>query len=120
VLVNAAQAIPEERSSRVEARITLRTRVRGDARVAVEISDTGVGIEDDVRQRLFEPFFTTKAGDRGTGLGLFVSLGIVNGFGGKIEATAASARALRCACCCPLGTVPCPSRKPRPRPRSAR
>jgi signal transduction histidine kinase/CheY-like chemotaxis protein len=85
VLVNAAQAMPEERTARGEARITLRTRVGSDGRVAIEIADTGVGIEEDVRQRLFEPFFTTKADDRGTGLGLFVSLGIVTGFGGNIE-----------------------------------
>jgi signal transduction histidine kinase/CheY-like chemotaxis protein len=85
VLVNAAQAIPEERTTRGEARITLRTRLLDDGRVAIEIVDTGVGIEEEVRQRLFEPFFTTKAGDRGTGLGLFVSLGIVTSFGGNIE-----------------------------------
>jgi CheY-like chemotaxis protein len=85
VLVNAAQAMPEERTARGQARITLRTRMASEGRVAIEIADTGVGIEEDVRQRLFEPFFTTKADDRGTGLGLFVSLGIVTGFGGNIE-----------------------------------
>ena len=84
VLVNAAQAIPEERMARGEARITLRTKLE-DGRVMIEISDTGVGIPEDVRQRIFEPFFTTKADDRGTGLGLFVSLGIVTSFGGNIH-----------------------------------
>lgn len=85
VLVNAAQAIPDERMARGEAWITLTTRVLTDGRVAVEITDTGVGIEEHVKERLFEPFFTTKEDDRGTGLGLFVSLGIVTGFGGAIE-----------------------------------
>jgi signal transduction histidine kinase/ActR/RegA family two-component response regulator len=85
VLVNAAQAIPEERTASGAACITLRTRLAADGRVCVEIEDTGLGVDDEVRQRLFEPFFTTKANDRGTGLGLFVSLGIVTGFGGSIE-----------------------------------
>jgi signal transduction histidine kinase/CheY-like chemotaxis protein len=85
VLVNAAQAIPEERMARGEAVITLKTRTLSENRVAIEISDTGTGIRDEVRHRLFEPFFTTKPSDRGTGLGLFVSLGIVTGFGGTIE-----------------------------------
>jgi signal transduction histidine kinase/CheY-like chemotaxis protein len=85
VLVNAAQAIPDERTVRGEACITLHTCMAPNASVAIEISDTGGGIEEGVRQRLFEPFFTTKAGDRGTGLGLFVSLGIIRGFGGDIE-----------------------------------
>ena len=85
VLVNAAQAIPEERTNSGEGSITLSTSALGDGRIVVEIADTGMGIEDDVKQRLFEPFFTTKADDRGTGLGLFVSLGIVTGFGGSIE-----------------------------------
>lgn len=85
VLVNAAQAIGDARSTTGEGKITLVTRALGDGRVAVEISDSGVGIDEGVKRRLFEPFFTTKAGDRGTGLGLFVSLGIVTGFGGTIE-----------------------------------
>jgi signal transduction histidine kinase/ActR/RegA family two-component response regulator len=85
VLVNAAQAIPEERMARGKAVISLKTRTLPGDRVLIEISDTGTGMQDEVRQRLFEPFFTTKPGDRGTGLGLFVSLGIVTGFGGTIE-----------------------------------
>ncbi len=84
VLVNSAQAIPEERLARGEALITLRTRLTSDDHVMIEIEDTGSGMAEDVRQRLFEPFFTTKPDDRGTGLGLFVSLGIVKSFGGSI------------------------------------
>ena len=85
VLVNAAQAIPEERMAEGKALITLKTLLLADNRLAIEITDTGTGIGDEARLRLFEPFFTTKPSDRGTGLGLFVSLGIVSGFGGNIE-----------------------------------
>jgi signal transduction histidine kinase len=52
--------------------------------VVVEICDTGVGMPDEVKQRLFEPYFTTK-GDRGSGLGLSVTYGIISRHGGKIE-----------------------------------
>jgi len=52
----------------------------------VIIADNGTGIADEVRPHLFQPFFTTK-GERGTGLGLWVSRGIVNKHGGSIELT---------------------------------
>jgi PAS domain S-box-containing protein len=50
----------------------------------VEISDNGPGIAPEVRERLFQPFFTTK-GERGTGLGLWVSQGIVRKHGGALH-----------------------------------
>ena len=52
--------------------------------VVIEATDTGAGMPEDVRRRLFEPFFTTKDRDKGTGLGLATSYGIINGFGGFI------------------------------------
>jgi len=52
--------------------------------VLLDISDTGVGMPDDVKQRCGEPFFTTK-GVKGTGLGLSVVHGIVRGHGGTVS-----------------------------------
>jgi two-component system CheB/CheR fusion protein len=50
----------------------------------ISIADSGSGIDLRNRERIFEPFFTTK-GDKGTGLGLWVSLGIVNRVGGSMR-----------------------------------
>jgi C4-dicarboxylate-specific signal transduction histidine kinase len=52
--------------------------------VIVRVRDTGTGIAPELQGRLFEPFFTTKAPERGTGLGLFVSKGIVERMGGEL------------------------------------
>ncbi len=52
--------------------------------VVIQISDTGVGIAEETKERIFEPFFTTKPFTN-TGLGLSMSYGIVKRFGGEIE-----------------------------------
>ncbi len=54
-------------------------------RMTISIADTGHGISSDTMKKLFDPFFTTKGPDRGTGLGLSVSFGIIEEHGGKIE-----------------------------------
>ena len=55
--------------------------------VCITVRDTGQGIDSAVMEHIFNPFFTTKQGGQGAGLGLFIAIGIVRGYGGNIHIT---------------------------------
>ncbi len=78
LLVNAAQAIPQQG--------VIRIRTSADIEgITIEISDDGCGIPQPVLARIFDPFYTTKPIGQGTGLGLSVSYGIIARHHGRIE-----------------------------------
>src|SRR5438067_961264 len=80
LLINALDAMAEQK----EARLTVRVRADG-ASALVEIEDSGPGIPAELRTRIFEPFFSTK-GEKGNGLGLWISSEIARMHGGKLVA----------------------------------
>jgi signal transduction histidine kinase len=100
LLTNAAYAAG--RGGKVT--LTARRTLTGD--LVVSVVDTGTGVPPDVRPRLFEPFFTTKPAGQGTGLGLSVSLGIVEQHRGKIEVENISGGGARFTVIVPAGKVP--------------
>jgi signal transduction histidine kinase len=53
--------------------------------ISIEITDTGIGMSEDTKQRMFEPFFTTKNVGEGTGLGLSIVFGIIEKHHGSME-----------------------------------
>lgn len=84
LLLNAIDAVPRKGTIAVRIRRSARRNASSSAGFRVLIADNGVGIAPAIMSRIFEPFFTTK-GEHGTGLGLWVSNGIVSRLGGSIR-----------------------------------
>jgi signal transduction histidine kinase/ActR/RegA family two-component response regulator len=81
LLVNAAQALPDDLAQDNE--ITVSIRSEGNDAV-IEVRDTGSGMTPEHRARIFEPFFTTKAPGVGSGIGLSICRSIVGEMAGVI------------------------------------
>lgn len=81
---NAIDAIIE--AKREEGVIKLKTSCLNKNYVQVIVEDNGIGMSSEIKKKIFEPFFSTKLGrdKSGTGLGLFITYGIVKKFGGEI------------------------------------
>ena len=91
---NARDAMPNGGSLVIETMVELLDEERAHTygvkhagRYAViVVSDTGVGLDEETKERIFEPFFTTKDPGKGTGLGLSIVYGIINQHGGHVLA----------------------------------
>src|SRR6266480_1285114 len=86
LLLNAADSMPKGGTITVatQSGAGTETEVFGRDAVQIQVRDTGEGIPDDLIAQIFEPFFSTKPG-KGTGLGLWVSQGIVQSHGGTMR-----------------------------------
>ena len=86
LLLNAADSMPRGGTITVatQAGAGAETELFGRDAVQVQVRDTGDGIPDELIAQIFEPFFSTKPG-KGTGLGLWVSQGIVQSHGGTMR-----------------------------------
>lgn len=89
--INARDAMPQGGALRISARnvrqvpsVRRHAGMEGDF-VAVDIADSGTGMDAETQERIFEPFFTTKAVGKGTGLGLSQAYGFAKQSGGEIS-----------------------------------
>jgi PAS domain S-box-containing protein len=96
LITNAADATGPNGKILIRMRGVSAEELHGSG-VIVEILDDGPGISNQAEQKLFQPFFTTK-GEQGTGLGLWVSMGIVQKHGGTIRLQNSDDTDLRGAC----------------------
>jgi two-component system NtrC family sensor kinase len=77
---NSIYAMPAGGTLKVRTYLERQTR-----KVVIQVEDDGIGIKEQDMDHIFEPFFTTKPEGEGTGLGLFVSYGIITKYGGTID-----------------------------------
>ncbi len=82
-LVNAAQAFMAPQSGRA-ARIRIATSTTSDGRACIRLSDNGPGFPESLLPRLGEPYVSTRVAEGGSGLGLFVTHGLVSAHGGSL------------------------------------
>ncbi len=92
LFINSAQAMPRGGTlSLATCNVVLTEKdiqqfgVKPGRYIRLSISDTGIGMDEETRQRIFEPFFSTRERGRGTGLGLASAHGIINNHGGFIK-----------------------------------
>jgi PAS domain S-box-containing protein len=87
LVTNAIDSMDEKAQKEegiVEKQLTIKTYLDSD-HVVVEVSDTGMGMTEEVKRKIFEPFFTTKETGKGTGLGTSISFGIIKDYSGTID-----------------------------------
>lgn len=92
MFVNAWQAMPSGGNLYIETKNMVLDETHGEPYmpspgryVRISVTDTGIGMDENTKQRIFEPFFTTKQRGKGTGLGLAMSYGIIKSHNGFIN-----------------------------------
>lgn len=90
--VNAAQAMPDGGDIHISAENVVLTeefvkpfQIKPGKYVKLSVKDGGIGMDEKIIQKIFDPFFTTKVAEKGSGLGLSTTYGIIRKHGGIID-----------------------------------
>lgn len=78
LIKNALQSVPEDRQPEIAVRVQ-----KEQGKGIISVSDNGIGVPDEMKERVFEPNFTTKSS--GMGLGLAMVRNLIQNFGGTID-----------------------------------
>jgi two-component system NtrC family sensor kinase len=97
ILKNAKEAMPKGGT------LFVRTSKK-DHRVLIHIQDTGIGIPEEIKDKIFDAFFTTKQKVKGVGLGLSVCYGIIKDHGGEIKAESEAGKGTTFTISLPIGS----------------
>jgi signal transduction histidine kinase len=89
LLINAKHAMPNGGTITISCN---NIKISGKSYHQFKLSDTGMGMSEEVLSKIFTPFFTTKPEGKGTGLGLSVVYGIIQEHGGTISAQSAEGK----------------------------
>jgi PAS domain S-box-containing protein len=87
LVTNAIDTMDEKAEAAAPQKVEKRLKIASflqAGEVTVTVTDTGMGMSDEVQGKLFEPFYTTKKTGKGTGLGVSISYGIVKDYDGRI------------------------------------
>ncbi|MEA2983840.1 MAG: hypothetical protein QOD94_94 [Alphaproteobacteria bacterium] len=121
--LNARDAMPDGGTLTIRARKHgAEIRGTGSSYVVIDVTDTGIGMSEDVQARAFEPFFTTKDIGRGSGLGLSQAYGFAKQSGGALTLDSAPGKGTKVSLYLPeaVDTANLPAQnQPTTRPREA-
>lgn len=86
MLLNAGDAVSEKQIKQSDGFVKIKTSYLPEEKmIQITIQDNGIGIKDEVVDKIFDPFLTTKPVGKGTGLGLYISYQIIENHNGKIS-----------------------------------
>ncbi len=121
LFVNAWQAMPgggdlylETRNVKLDEKYVKPYDIPAGPYVKISVTDTGVGMDEQMKARIFEPFFTTKGMGRGTGIGLASVYGIVRGHKGIITVYSEKGHGANFNICLPASEKAAASTQPQP------